>query len=80
MHGAADDAAAKRALSQGPVLVRTGVVDGVIAAVHVEKGRLPVHTDGLAVQGGDIPASAASQAALSKAYACFLCIILYFSD
>ncbi len=38
LHGAADDAAAKRALPQGPVLVRTGVVDGVIAAVHVEKG------------------------------------------
>jgi hypothetical protein len=63
--------------------------------VHVEKGhRLPVHTDGLARPKlqiatfsdfqvschGDIPASAASQAELSKVYACFLYINLYFSD
>ena len=48
---AGGDAAAKCARPQGPVLVRTGVVDGVIAAVHVEKGRVPIHTDGLAVQG-----------------------------
>lgn len=38
MHGSAGgDAAAKCARPQGPVLVRTGVADGVIASVHVER-------------------------------------------